>query len=384
MSKLPLDGLIVLEFSQFMAGPSAGLKLADLGARVIKIERPGSGEAGRKIAIKNLFIGEDSLVFHTINRNKESYAANLKDSEDLKKIKKLIEVADVMTHNFRPGVMEKIGLDYPSMKAINSRIIYADVLGYGNKGPWAKKPGQDLLIQSVSGLTYLTGNRDDAPTPMGLAASDMFTGGHLAQGILAAIYQREKTGEGAKVSVSLLESTLDMQFEALTTFLNTSERSFERAKKGSAHSFLGAPYGVYKTSNSYIAIAMKPVTELAEAMELELPDSLKSEDQWFAQRDTIMALFQEAFLHKSTDQWVVELELKGLWCAPVYDYKQILNHEAFEALQMLQNVRTSDGVTIKTTRCPIRIDEQRITSPRSAPKAGEHTENIEKEFDLVG
>src|SRR5690606_13348542 len=154
----PLEGLLVLEFCQFLAGPSAGLKLADLGARVIKIERPGSGDACRQLSIKNLFIGDDSLLFHTINRNKESYAANLMNPEDLERVKQLIAKADVMMHNFRHGVMEKIGLDYSKVKQINPKIIYGEVTGYGNLGPWANKPGQDLLVQSMSGLTYLSGS----------------------------------------------------------------------------------------------------------------------------------------------------------------------------------------------------------------------------------
>ena len=163
----PLDGILVLEFCQYLAGPSAGLRLADLGARVIKIERPKIGEGGRQISIKNLFIGEDSLVFHTINRNKESYAADLKNPEDLKSIKRLLELTDVMPHSFRPGIMEKIGLDYPSVNAINPKIIYGTVTGYGTKGPWKAKPGQDLLVQSLSGLAYLSGAAADGPIPMG-------------------------------------------------------------------------------------------------------------------------------------------------------------------------------------------------------------------------
>ncbi|WP_229797218.1 CoA transferase, partial [Arenibacter certesii] len=164
----PLKGILVLEFSQYLAGPSAGLRLADLGARVIKIERPLTGEGGRQIAIKNLFIEKDSLVFHTINRNKESFAADLKDPEDLSKIKKLLAITDVMTHNFRPGVMERIGLDYKSVSTINPKLVYGVVTGYGNEGPWAAKAGQDLLVQALSGLTYLSGNDNDGPVPMGL------------------------------------------------------------------------------------------------------------------------------------------------------------------------------------------------------------------------
>src|SRR5690606_14776812 len=172
MDNKPLEGLLVLEFSQFMAGPTAGLRLADLGARVIKIERPGAGEGGRQIAIKNIFVDESSLVFHTINRNKESYAANLQDENNLEDIKKLIRQADVLTHNFRPGVMEKVGLDYENVRKINPKIIYATVTGYGNEGPWATKPGQDLLVQSLSGLSWLSGCEQDGPVPFGLAVVD--------------------------------------------------------------------------------------------------------------------------------------------------------------------------------------------------------------------
>src|SRR5215211_1857791 len=136
MSKLPLKGLTVLEFSQYLSGPSAGLRLADLGARVIKIERPQGGDSCRKLSIKNLWVDDSTLLFHTINRNKESFTADLKCPEDLYLVKKLIAGADVLTHNFRPGIMEKVGLDYGTVQGINPRIIYADINGYGKKGPW--------------------------------------------------------------------------------------------------------------------------------------------------------------------------------------------------------------------------------------------------------
>src|SRR5690606_7306166 len=146
---------------------------------------------------------------------KESYAANLKDAADLERVKRLIERADIITHNFRPGVMEKIGLDYDSVKRLNPKIIYAIVTGYGGRGPWANKPGQDLLVQSMSGLTWLSGSSNDGPVPFGLAAADIFCGAHLTQGILAALLKRSKTGKSVLVEVSLLESALDIQFEFL-------------------------------------------------------------------------------------------------------------------------------------------------------------------------
>src|SRR4051812_47852939 len=154
MSRLPLKGLTVLEFSQYLSGPSAGLRLADLGARVIKIERPVSGDACRKLAIKDLWVDDSSLLFHTINRNKESYCADLRNANDLEDLKKIIAKADVMIHNFRPGVMKKCGLDFDSVRSINNGLVYAEISGYGKQGPWKDKAGQDLLLQSMTGLAY--------------------------------------------------------------------------------------------------------------------------------------------------------------------------------------------------------------------------------------
>lgn len=383
MNMKPLEGITVLEFAQFMAGPSAGLKLADLGARVIKIERPGSGEAGRNIAIKNLYIDESSMVFHTANRNKQSYTANLKDPVDLEKVKKLIAQADVMTHNFRPGVMEKIGLNYETVANINHSIIYGVVSGYSAKGPWAKKPGQDLLIQSLSGIVNLTGNANDAPTPSGLATSDLFTGVHLVQGISAALINREKTGKGAKVEVSLMESTLDIQFELITTYLNDGNNLPQRAKAGNAHACLAAPYGIYKTKDNYIAIALVPLDELVKAMEITLPSEFKNKESWFTKRDQIFEFLSPHFLKETTKFWMDLFEPLDLKCSAIFNYKELLNHKAYKVLKMDQEVETADGITMRTTRCPIRIDGERIFSRKSAPKPGEDNELIEKEFNIV-
>ncbi|OYX83070.1 MAG: carnitine dehydratase, partial [Flavobacteriales bacterium 32-34-25] len=214
----PLEGVVVLEFCQFLAGPSAGLKLADLGARVIKIERPVKGEACRQLSIKDLFVDESSLLFHTINRNKDSFAADLKNPDDLELVKKLIAKADIMTHNFRPGVMDKIGLAFADAIAINPKIIYGVVSGYGETGPWSKKPGQDLLVQSLSGLAWLSGRNSQGPVPFGLSVADIMCGNHLVQGLLAALLKRAKTNKGVLVEVSLIESILDVQFEAITSY----------------------------------------------------------------------------------------------------------------------------------------------------------------------
>lgn len=378
----PLEGITVLEFAQFMAGPSAGLKLADLGARVIKIERPVKGEAGRQIALKNLFLDGSSLVFHTVNRNKDSYAANLKDAEDLERVKKLIAQADVMTHNFRPGVMEKIGLDYDTVKEINPQLIYATVTGYGTVGPWAKKPGQDLLIQCMSGFANLTGNKDDNPVPVGAAVSDLITGTHLAHGILASLIRKEKTGQGALVEVSLLESTLDFQFEVITTYLNDGNQKPVRAKKGNAHAYLGAPYGTYKTKDGYIALAMGSLLKLGEILECDALAVYTDSESWFTKRDEIMDILRSFLIHQTTGYWLEILEKEGIWCSNVFDYKTLLNHDAYKVLQWDQKLSLLSGEEVHTSRCPIRLNDERIFASKPAPRVGQHNDAIIKEFNL--
>lgn len=381
--KLPLDGLLVLEFCQFLAGPLAGLKLADLGARVIKIERPVKGEACRQLAIKNLFIDDDSLLFHTINRNKESYAADLKSAEDLERVKKLIAKADIMTHNFRPGVMEKIGLDFETVKAINPKIVYGVVTGYGAKGPWANKPGQDLLVQSLSGLTHLTGTKNDGPVPFGLSVADTMCGNHLAQGLLAGLLKRSKTGKAVLVEVSLLESTLDLQFEVLTTYLNDGGKLPERSGvQGSGHAYLSAPYGVYQTADGYLALAMGNLLTIASTIECDISYSYPDSSLWFDKRDEIGALFSEFIIKKTTGEWLNILEAAGIWCSSVLNYQEVFEEAAVTQIGMVQSLKTASGLEIKTTRNPIRINNAKLYSTKPAPKVGIDTGAINEEFNL--
>ena len=176
-----LEDILVIDFSQFLSGPSAGLRLADMGARVIKIERPDTGDICRELYVSDVVLEGESTIFHAINRNKESYAADLKNTDDLEKVKILIREADVLIHNFRPGVMQRLGLGYETVKKINPSIIYSEINGYGNEGPWKDLPGQDLLLQSVSGLAWLSNNNNTTPTPMGVAVVDILAGAHLVQ-----------------------------------------------------------------------------------------------------------------------------------------------------------------------------------------------------------
>lgn len=380
---LPLEGLLVIEFSQFLAAPSAGLRLADLGARVIKIERPGTGEAGRQIAIKNLFVEGSSLVFHTINRNKESYAADLKNPDDLAQVKRLLARADIMTHNFRPGIMEKIGLGYDDVRTLNPRIVYGVVTGYGSTGPWATKPGQDLLIQSMSGLAYLSGTKYDGPTPFGIAVADIICGSHFAQGLLAALLKRNKTGQSVLVEVSLLESVLDMQFELLTTHLNDGGQLPQRgAARGTAHPYLSAPYGIYQTQDSYLALAMGNLDKLDAMLDTGILADYPTASSWFDGRDDIAERLAAQLREAPTATWLAKLEPLGIWCAEVLNYQQAISSPGYEVLGMQQLVKLTDGQTLATTRCPIRIDGEKLYSDKAAPKPGRDTAAIQEEFGL--
>lgn len=374
---LPLQGLTVLEFSQYLSGPSAALRLADLGARVIKIERPKGGDAGRKLAIKNLWADESSLLFHTINRNKESFTADLKNADDIAIIKKLIKKADVLIHNFRPGVMDKLGLGYTTAKEINSRIIYAKISGYGKEGPWKNKPGQDLLLQAMTGLAYTTGNGDNGPVPFGIAVGDILSGAQLVQGIIAALIRRQKTGTGALIEVSLMESLLDFQFELLTTYF-TDQKQPQRSISNNGHSLLGAPYGLYKTTDGYIALAMMDIHELAKAIDcLELKGFSKEEA--FVKRDEIKKILAAHLVKQSSAYWIEQLHNCGLWALEVSDWEQMINSEAYQVLKMEQSLSIS-GKEFTTTRCPIRINGERLYAGKVAPKLGEHRTKIMEEL----
>jgi len=376
----PLEGLVVLEFCQFLAGPSAGLKLADLGARVIKIERPIKGEACRQLSIKDLFVDDSSLLFHTINRNKESFAADLKNPEDLILIKKLIAKADIMTHNFRPGVMKKIGLDFDETLTINPKIIYGTITGYGNIGPWAKKPGQDLLLQSLSGLSWLSGRKSQGPVPFGLAVADLMCGNHFVQGILAALLKRAKTGKGVLVEVSLLESVLDVQFEAITSFLNDGGQLPQRGDvKGSAHAFLSAPYGVYQTQDGYISLAMGDLLFIGNTLGVNLMKYSDKQD-WFTFRDEIRELLAEKIITQTSDYWLNLLQKEGIWSGKVLNYEELNNQSFVNELQLKQTVQNSAGEKLVTTRSPIQLDGKILTSTKAAPSVGEDNIKIQEQF----
>ncbi len=382
-SELPLSGLVVVDMSQFLSGPYCSLRLMDLGARVIKIERPDGGDLSRRLYLSDTEIGGDSTIFHAINRGKDSLAIDLKNPDDLAALKKLLTQADVLIQNFRPGVIKRLGLDYEAAKEINPRLVYASISGYGEEGPWVGRPGQDLLAQARSGLMWLNGDEGQGPVPFGLAVADMLAGAAAAQGILAALVRRGITNKGSHVETSLLEALVDFQFEVLTTHLNDGRRLPKRSDFRSAHAYLAAPYGVYPAADGYLAIAMMPIAKLAPLLEADtLIPFANDPKSAFAKRDDIKRLIADRIAEKTVDEWLAILEPADIWCARVLNWEELLSSEGFSVLDMLQTVTREDDVSITTTRSPLRINGQRPKVARAAPRIGEHSQQIREEFGL--
>jgi crotonobetainyl-CoA:carnitine CoA-transferase CaiB-like acyl-CoA transferase len=384
-SDRPLEGILVLDFSQFLAGPVAAMRLADLGARVIKIERPGIGDIGRTLAFAGKSADGDTISFHAMNRNKESVTADLKVPEDLEWVRHLVSRADVIIQNFRPGVMERIGLDYESVSALNPAIVYASATGYGDSGPWKDRPGQDLLAQSISGMPWLSGSGHDGPVPVGLSIADHLMSCHIAQGVTALLVRRFRTGKGGYVQTSLLEAMLDLQLELLSTHLNDQTVTVHRKGEHSANAFLSAPYGTYPTADGYIALAMNPIPKIGELLGLDELAAMSDEATWWSEQEHISQLLAERFATGSTDHWLQVLDAADVWCAPVLTLEQLVAHDGFAAIAMTQNVTRAplggaEPITLTTTRSPIRIDGEPIAGSRPAPRLGEHTEAVRAEF----
>ena len=376
-----LDGVLVLDMSQFLSGPFSALRLIDLGARVIKIERPDGGDLCRRLYLSDTELGGDSTLFHAINRGKESFAADFKNPADIAAVRKLIARADIVIQNFRPGVIERLGFDYAKAREINPGIVYGSITGYGDDGPWKNLPGQDLLAQARSGVMWLNGDVDQGPVPFGLAIADLLAGNAIVQGLLAGLVRRGVTGKGVHIQTSLLEALVDFQFEVLATYLNDGGRAPTRSAFRNAHAYLSAPYGVYRTSDGWLALAMTPLDRLGPLLEAPEIMGLPA-DAAFRDRDEIKRIIAGKFENKTTSAWLTILQPHDIWCAEVSDWPGLFASRNFELLDMVQTLDRDDGVIVRTMRSPIRINGQRGRTQRAAPRIGEHTNALRKEFSL--
>ncbi|WP_305767997.1 CaiB/BaiF CoA transferase family protein [Candidatus Epulonipiscium viviparus] len=373
----PLEGVKVLDLCQFLAGPSAALRLADLGADVIKVEQP-AGDICRTLYSSNLVIDGDSTLFHVINRNKDDVSVDLKSDLGQQQLRELVATADVMLINFRPHVAEKLGIDYKSISEINPGIVYAEITGFGHEGEWASDPGQDLLVQSLSGIAMANGNRDKPPTPAGISIADLVSGQHLVQGVLAGLIRKEATGAGAFVQVSMIESMMDLQFEGFTTFLNDGNEVPQRSAISNANFYTNAPYGIYSTKDWYITLAIAPIPLLGELLGCAQLTEYTDATTWSTKRDEIKAILAQHLLTNTTQHWLDILQQHDIWCSNIYNWDMLLETEAFKHLDMLQEIRLQSGKKMTVLRCPISIDGQKFFSDKPSPKIGQDNDKYFK------
>lgn len=381
---LPLAGIVIADFSQFLAGPFAALRLQDLGARVIKVENPRGGDLCRRLYLTETLLDDgDSTLFHAINRGKESITLDLKTPRGIAAARQLAARADIVIQNFRPGVIERLGLDHDTIRARNPGVVYGSISGYGRDGPWRDLPGQDLLAQARSGLMWLSGNRASGPVPVGLPLADMLAGATLAQGLLAALFRKATQGIGAYVETSLLECLADAQFEFLTTYLNSNHAPPERAAQGSAHVYLGAPYGVYDTADGQLALAMTPLDTLAELLQMPALATISERPgAGFAARERIRAMIAERLRHHDARHWERHLGARGVWCARVLTWDELMRSETFRALDMVATYSGEGGSPVHFLRPPLSIDHQRPEIRPYGPRLNAQGDAIATEFAL--
>lgn len=370
-----LSGIKILSFTQWLLGPAAVQYLADMGADVIKIETPGEGAWERRWAGGDTFRNGVSVFFLLANRNQRSLTLNLKHPEGLVIAQRLVEHSDVLVENFRPGVMERFGLGYEDVRAINPRMIYASASGFGQQSPFRDLPGQDLILQAISGLAAATGRAGEPPTPAGAAVVDQHGASLLAMGILGALLLRERTGEGQRVEVTMLEAALDLQLEPVVYFLNGGK--VERPKEPLGSSYHQAPYGIYQTRDGYLAISLSPVSSIRDA--LGGPSELiPYEDPTIAmvQREEIYRALDPFFRTRETKELVESLRARGVWCAPVQWYDEALQDPVVRHLDPFLEIEHPRAKRVKLLKHPIRYGGKGAAVRRLPPDLGEHTREI--------
>ena len=382
MSEAPLEllsGIRILSFTQWLLGPAAVQYLADMGADVIKIEPPGTGAFERGWAGGNTFRNGVSVFFLLANRNQRSLTLNLKHPEGLAITQRLVERADVLVENFRPGVMDRLSLGYQNVRAINPGIIYASASGFGQESPFRHLPGQDLIIQAMSGLAAATGRAGEPPTPAGAAVVDQHGASLLAMGILAALLQKKRAGEGQRVEVTMLEAALDLQLEPVVYFLNGGK--VERPREPLGSSFHQGPYGVYQTQDGYLVISLSPVTAIREA--LGGPEELipyEDPSITMEKREEIHRVLAPFFRTRETKESVEILQAHGVWCAPVQWYDRALQDPAVKYLDPFVEIDHPRAGRVTLLKHPVRYGGRGATIRLLPPEVGEHTREILEEL----
>lgn len=371
-----LTGYRVLDCSIAMAGPFAAQRLGDLGAEVIKIE-PTTGEWQRHVSAGGAKGNQINVSFLSLNRNKKSVALNLKSEEGLSVLRDLVASSDVFLQNYRPGVAKRLGVDYETLSQLKKDLIYVSISGYGESGPYVDRPGQDMLLQALSGAMLSSGRVSEPPKPAGQFLVDAVTGAAASEATIAALLHRERTKEGQLVSINMLDviTTLQMQEISIYTIGKIEQ---VRSEQSHAHSYIRAPYGVFETKEDYIAIAFPSLKQFGELIGEASFESYNDEEDSWTHRDEIFAKTQERLLNKTAKEWLVLFREHGIWAGEVYGYKDLVNDPQIAHNKTFVEYDHPTEGHIKAPGFPFKFSKSPGSVAKGAPLIGEDTRDILK------
>ncbi len=376
----PLKDLLVVDLTRVLVGPYCTMILSDLGARVIKIEAPEIGDDSRKFGP---FVGDYSAYFMSLNRGKESIALNLKNDDDKKIFEKILDKADILVENFKPGTLEKWGFGWKQLCKKYPRLIYASASGFGQTGPLKELPAYDMVVQGMGGLMSVTGQPNSEPTRVGTSIGDITAGLFTAIGINAALFDREKTGKGMYIDVAMLDCQIAILENAIARYLSKNEIP---KPLGSRHPSI-APFEAFKTKDSYIIIAAgndKLFENLCKALNLDdliTDNKFKSNSSRSQNMDNLKKIFEDKLVNKTTSEWVKLLESLKIPCGPIYNIKEAVENPQIEARNMIVKAYHKVIGDFKLAGNPIKMSEYKDENIRGdIPDLDEHREKILKEF----
>lgn len=369
-----LDGYRVLDVSIAMAGPFAAMRLGDLGADVIKVE-PVGGEWQRHVSAGGARGNRVNVSFLSLNRNKRSLALDLKSDDGQEIMTRLIESADVVLQNYRPGVAERLGIDYERVRGINPDIVYVSLSGYGESGPYRDRPGQDLLIQAMSGAMYSAGRAADPPSPAGHYVVDAIAAYTAFEGALGALLHRERTGEGQLVEVNMLDAIIALQMQEMSVF-TVGGKPQVRTDEPHGHVYIRAPYGVFETSDGYLTLAFPPLDSLGRAIDAPELEEMDAEVDGWERRDEIFRLVREHLKGRTTREWLERFDEHDIWAGPVYRYEDVVDDPQVRHNGSLVTYEHPTEGQVTTPGFPIRFTRTPSEVRNGAPLTGEQTHAI--------
>ena len=375
----PLQGLLVLDLTRVLVGPYCTMVLSDLGARVIKVEAPEVGDDSRKFGP---FVEDQSAYFMSLNRGKESIALNLKNEDDKKIFERILDKADILVENFKPGTLERWGYGWNDLKDKYPKLIYASASGFGQTGPMKGLPAYDMVVQGMGGLMSVTGQPDSEPTRVGTSIGDITAGLFTAIGINAALYDRQKTGRGMQIDVSMLDCQIAILENAIARYLSKGEIP---KPMGSRHPSI-APFEAFKTKNSYIIIAAGN-DKLFEGMCLTLGcdcyklDRFKDNQSRTNNMDELKKIIEVKLLHKTTEEWVALFTEKKIPCGPINNIKEAVDNPQIQFRNMIVSANHNKIGNFKMAGNPIKMSPYKDETTRGEiPNLDQHRDKILKEF----